>query len=145
MRYSLLSVALLLAASSASPLPGVDQPITDEQYAKISARGLDKREILDARDDRKNCGKTLNGAKAGGDGIWCPVDQYLEIVNRFCDAYAGHKVDYKSKISHKYGVSLTNEYDQSVRGPAGHVICEFFFPVSLPDFFSSREKETQKS
>lgn len=129
MRYSLLSVALLLAASSASPLLGVDQP--------ISALGLDKRETLDARDSRKNCGKSLNGDKAGGDGIWCPVDQYLEKVDEFCEVYKGTQVPYRGIIQQTYGISLTNQEDANKPGSAGHILCEFFPPMCLPDFFFS--------
>ena len=146
MRYSLLSVALLLAASSASPLPGVDQSISERAIADqpISALGFDKRETLDARDERKNCGKTINGDKAGGDGIWCPVDQYLEKVEEFCGAHAGTKVDFRRQISQSYGITLTNQDDASKTVSAGHVLCEFFPLMCLTRFFFSREKETQK-
>ena len=126
MRYSLLSVALLLAASSASPLSGV----------------VGKRQTLDARDSRENCGKTLDGSAAGGNGIWCPVDQYLERVTEFCEAKAGTTVPYNGQISQTYGITLTNEYDSSVPGDAGHLVCEFF-PLCLPDFFFSCKGNTK--
>ncbi|MCJ1426267.1 hypothetical protein MMC29_004170 [Sticta canariensis] len=124
MRYSLLSVALLLAASSASPLLGVDQPISERAIVDqpISALGLDKRETLDARDERKNCGKSLSGDKAGGDGIWCPVDQYLEKVDEFCEVYTGTQVSYRGVRQQSYGITLTNQDDASKTGSAGHIL-----------------------
>lgn len=164
MRCSLLSVALLLVASSASPLAGVDQPITDEEFAKInelgfnrrnapiaertvvdqpitdeeytkiSALGLDKRETLDARNNRKSCGKTINGERAGGHGVWCPVDQYLAVVNQFCTEYAGAQVRYQYKLSHTYSVFLTNQDHASERGPPGIVICKSISSMFLPAF-----------
>ncbi|KAL9036237.1 MAG: hypothetical protein Q9180_004416 [Flavoplaca navasiana] len=69
-----------------------DQPITEEQLAKITALGLDRRSDDDSSievcDSRKNCGLIITGGAAGGSSVWVPVSQYNEQVETFCKAKA---------------------------------------------------------
>ena len=106
----------------------VDQPITEDQYARIADLGLSKRSssevAVEARDSRSNCAKTVTGDKAGGSGIWCPLDQYFAIVERFCQDYSGTDVHIGHETSDTYGITLTNQDDDTKPGAAGNVVCK---------------------
>ena len=103
-----------------------DQPITSEEYARIADMGLSKRSnAIEARDSRSNCGQTITGDQVGGNGVWCPVDQYYTIVDEFCTSAASTDVHIGHETSDTYGVSLTNQKDSSAPGTAGNVVCEF--------------------
>lgn len=55
------------------------QAITPDQMAALNA--LEKRDLLEIRDSRGNCGKNVLGDDTfGGNGVWVPVGQYNDVA-----------------------------------------------------------------
>ncbi|KAL8840485.1 MAG: hypothetical protein Q9176_003811 [Flavoplaca citrina] len=154
MRFTPAALAILVASFSASsPVPGADEPISDDKMARIKELGLDKRDaagplhrrvvnepipedklarikelgldrrsdevgVLEVRDKRSNCGDTIEGENAGGNGIWCPLQQYFDRTDEFCGAYAGTDIHKNHETSDTYGIDLTNQGNDKEKGDA---------------------------
>ena len=69
-------------------------------------------------------GESIKGDQAGGHGIWCPVDQYLDLVDTFCQNAAGTDVHLNHETSDTFGISLTNQDGTTAPGAAANLVCK---------------------
>ncbi|KAL8883209.1 MAG: hypothetical protein Q9192_007357, partial [Flavoplaca navasiana] len=102
----------------------IDVPITSDQYTKMSSLGLDKCTTdvssLSSRESRDNCavaittdGYPTGRKQSGGNGVWCPLDQYLKLVEQFRRDYAK---------------------DPTATGPAGNFVFDIFNTKVSPTY-----------
>ena len=135
--------ALTLSQRSAAQLVkrGVDQPISNEEMDTINSLQLSQRsnddDAIEARDSRSNCAQKISNkdgssyGSAGGDGIWCPLDQYFEVVNSFCNNYQSTDIHQYHETSETYGITLTNQKDPTAVGPPGNIVRMLFTHLRL--------------
>ncbi|KAL8794953.1 MAG: hypothetical protein Q9195_002535 [Heterodermia aff. obscurata] len=93
----------------------INQPISSSEWQALQAGGLSG--ALVARDKVMNCGRLITG-KGGshGHGVWIPVGDFVEAAERFY-IFLGHET------SDTYPVFLTNQDDDTQRGPPGNIVC----------------------
>lgn len=89
---------------------------------------LDKRSnnevAFETHDSRDNWGELITWDQAGGHGIWCPVDQYLDLVETFCQNGAGTDGHLNHETSDMFGISLTNQDDPTAPSADGNLVCK---------------------
>ncbi|KAI1179825.1 hypothetical protein F4777DRAFT_401181 [Nemania sp. FL0916] len=145
-----VSAALLCSVASAVPAPAsVNVPISDAEMQRLKDGGLKVRspanvnvpitqaemraledgglagrsDGLQARDKVMNCGHLVTGkGGSNGHGKWIPVDQFGQVADTFCSAYVGTDIYKGHETSDTYGISLTNQKDDSQPGPAGNIV-----------------------
>ncbi|KAI2626992.1 hypothetical protein GGS26DRAFT_592612 [Hypomontagnella submonticulosa] len=107
-----------------APKTSVNVPITDAEMKALRDLGLDTTSSgLMTRDYKMNCGHLVTGSGgSNGHGKWIPVKQFSQVAEEFCNAYEGTDIAKGHETSDTYGISLTNQDDDSKAGPSGNIV-----------------------
>ncbi|KAK7959367.1 uncharacterized protein PG986_004221 [Apiospora aurea] len=147
---SFIAALLLTGLVAGSPMPGKNQPITDDEWAALKSGGLKARSPksvnqpitddewsalksgglkarddggLEARDHKMNCGHKVNGkGGSNGHGKWIPVAQFSKVADEFCSGYVGTDIAKGHETSDTYPITLTNQKNDKQTGPAGNIV-----------------------
>ncbi|KAI0968549.1 hypothetical protein F4678DRAFT_481785 [Xylaria arbuscula] len=158
MSAKFLTIFTLLTLAVSSPAPAnVNQPISSAEWEAIAELGLKVRNVnapitdaeyqalqdigaitssnsLKARDSILKCGKTITGHRAGGNGVWVPINQFLQAADEFCQAYVGTDVALNHETSDEYSITLTNQKYHSEAGPAGNLVFAIYNTARDPAY-----------